>query len=794
MSFRTSPSAATRGALAVAIHLALLSPAGSAHADAAPTATASADAEAAALDAGGAGAAEAGGRELPGVEVAGVATPRASSPKYTAPLRDTPQTITVIDREIIDQQNLLTLRDVLSTLPGITFGAGEGGGGYGDSINLRGFNANNDITVDGIRDSAQYSRTDPFNLDQIELVNGANSVFSGAGSVGGTINLVSKRARLDDFYQVSAGVGTDNYRRVTADLNHALNAGTAVRLNLMGHENDVPDRAFEDYQRFGIAPSIGFGLDGDTSVTLSYVHQRDDNTPQYGIPFFNGRPLAGIDLEDYFGYANLDQQLIIADSFTALFEHRFSDHFSLRNTTKYQAVDQITTVSAPQGTYCLANNLTPLGASCGSTPPGFYQPSGPRGNRRDTENSLLGTQTDLLFDVATGGIQHTIVSGVAFTREKFQLETTSLPRNANRTPAVLPITPIAAPDPIYRGPVHRTITGATDGDLENAALYVFDTLQFSPQWLFNAGARYEINDGSSTLYTVGTSGNTLGVITGAAAPAKNRDNLFSYRAGLVYKPIEAASLYLSYANSETPSKAAVNGSCVAVSTTTGPLGTANCNVDPEEGRNLELGVKWDLFEQKLSFTAAIFRNERTNYRVNDPGNPDNPTGVQQLDGEARVDGLTAGLTGLLAEHWSIYANVALLDSEVLQGVSDFQAGQGLDFTRGDELVNTPRRSGSVWTTYDLNARWQFGYGITAQGDYRVSQHSATNVSGPLTSVPGYAVHRALAMYRVHRDVELRLNVNNVFEKIYFTRIRPNGNGWATQGDARQFVLTANLSF
>lgn len=793
MSSRTSPRATTTqhtpGALAMAIHLTLLCSvtAGSAHADAAPTAAALADAEAAALDAGG--GAEAGGRELPGVAVEGHRVARASSGKYTAPLLDTPQTITVVDRQLIDDQNLLTLRDVLSTLPGITFGAGEGGGGYGDSINLRGFNANNDITVDGIRDSAQYSRTDPFNLEQIELINGANSVFSGAGAVGGTINLVSKRARLGSFYNVSAGVGTDNYRRVTADLNHELNAGTAVRLNLMGHQNDVADREFEDYQRFGFAPSIGFGLDGDTSLTLSYIHQRDDNTPQYGIPFFNGRPLPGIDLEDYFGYANLDNQLIIADSFTALIEHRFSDHFSLRNTTKYQAVDQITTVSAPQGTYCLTNNLTPSGASCGSTPPGFYQPSGPRGNRRDTENALLGTQTDLLVDFATGGIQHTLVTGVAFTREKFQLETTSLPRNADRTPAVLPITPITDPDPIYRGLVNRTITGATDGDLDNAALYVFDTLELTQQWLFNAGVRYEINDGSSTVYTVGTSGNTLGVITGASAPAKNRDNLFSYRAGLIYKPIEDASVYLSYANSETPSKASVNGTCVAVSTT----GTANCNVDPEEGRNLELGFKWDLLEQKLSFTAAIFRNERSNYRVNDPGNPDNPTGVQQLDGEARVDGLALGLSGLLAENWSIFANVVLLDSEVLQGVSDFQAGQGLDFTRGDQLVNTPRRSGSLWSTYDLD-RWQFGYGITAQGDYTVSQHSATNPSGPLTSVPGYAVHRALAMYRVNRDFELRLNVNNLFDKVYFTRIRPNGNGWATQGDARQFVLTANYSF
>jgi catecholate siderophore receptor len=176
------------------------------------------------------GAAGRRGREetkLDAVDVHGVATKEATSPKYTAPLRDTPQTIEVVPQEIMAQQNLLSLRDVLSTLPGITFGAGEGGGGFGDSINLRGFAASNDIQVDGVRDSAQYSRTDTFNLEQIEVVNGANSVYSGAGSVGGTINLVSKTARQGDSNHLSASLGTDAYARVTLDSNRMIGESTA---------------------------------------------------------------------------------------------------------------------------------------------------------------------------------------------------------------------------------------------------------------------------------------------------------------------------------------------------------------------------------------------------------------------------------------------------------------------------------------------------------------------------------------------------------------------------------------
>ncbi len=175
------------------------------------------------------------------------------NPKNIAPIIDTPQTITIISDQTIKKQNLLTLRDVLSTVPGITFGAGEGGGGYGDSINLRGYSANNDITQDGVRDSAQYSRTDPFNTQQVEVYNGANSVYNGSGSVGGTINLVSKTPQQSDLTIVEAGIGTDDYYRATIDSNQRVSDFIGVRLNAMIHRNDVPGRDVERFERWGVA-------------------------------------------------------------------------------------------------------------------------------------------------------------------------------------------------------------------------------------------------------------------------------------------------------------------------------------------------------------------------------------------------------------------------------------------------------------------------------------------------------------------------------------------------------------
>ncbi|KFN43851.1 TonB-dependent receptor [Arenimonas oryziterrae] len=741
---------------------------------------------------------------LPSVEVQGAAKPEVSSPKYTAPLLDTPQTVTVMTRETMDQQNLLSLRDMLSTLPGITFGAGEGGGGYGDSINLRGFSASSDITVDGVRDSAQYSRTDPFNLEQLELVNGANSVYAGAGSVGGSINLVTKTARRGESSTLTAAAGTDSYGRLTFDSNQEIGDNGAFRINAMAHRNDAPGRDVEQFQRWGIAPSLAFGLGTDTSLTLSYVHQKDSNIPQYGVPFYNGGPLPGVDAGNYYGYANVDRQDIENDAFTAILTHAFGEHLSVRNLTRVSEVEQRSIVDAVQGSICLPSNVTPTGTACAvGTPPGSFRPgiTNPRGYVRDTTNKALVNQTDLTARFATGGIDHQMVIGLALSHESFELDTGRLFRNANGsdTGVTLPPMNLYQPDSIYTGPQHYTLIGKTDGEQDNIAVYLFDTLTFNEQWQASFGLRHERNEGSSTIYTVSTVLPNIGAITGAAAPAKNADDLFSYRAGLVYKPQSNASIYLAYGNSKTPSKASVNGTCTATSST----GTANCSVDPESAVNYELGTKWDFHGGKLSFTAAIFRNDRENYRVADP-DPANVTGEQALDGQARVDGLTLGLSGLITDHWSVFANVTRLDSKVLRNVSDYclaHPGQGTctggnaadpDFVAGDPLLATPENAASVWTTYDLSRKWQLGYGATYQGEITVEQHSATKPAGDLATYGGYTTHRLMAAYRATRDLTLQLNINNATDREYYTRIR--NNGWATPGDARTVVLSASYRF
>ncbi|SMC20587.1 catecholate siderophore receptor [Andreprevotia lacus DSM 23236] len=744
---------------------------------------------------------------LPAVQITDTApapyTPnKVQSPKYTEPLRDTPKTVTVLSKELIEDQNLLSLRDILSTVPGITFGAGEGGSGYGDSINIRGFAASNDITIDGMRDSAQYSRTDPFNLEQIEVTKGSSSAVNGAGSVGGNINLVSKAPRLENSNTISTGIGSDGYYRATADVNRVIGETSALRLNIMGHQNDVPGRDVENNKRWGFAPSVAFGLGTDTRYTLSYFHQSDDNIPQFGQPFRGNQVVPGTSRSQYYGFANVDTQESTTDVLTSLFEHDFGDKVKLRNQTRVSKTSQFTITDGPEGRICYAVGRAPLGttisatnAACSAAEVSKYKPSftptgGSRGNVRDTVNKLLANQTDVTWNFNTGSLAHTLVTGVALTHEGYTVDSSQEFANANGTNYTIPTTDLYNPNTNYTGPRFRRLNSRVDSTVDNMAVYAFDTVKFNDHWSVNGGLRWEYNDTESTTYNVGaaTAGANAGKILGAYTPAKKTDRMLSYQGGVVYKPVEEGSIYVSYSNSKTPSKATVNGTCTSVGSSTTTTGFT-CSVDPETAVTYEIGTKWDVLEsKKLSVNAALFRTDRTNYKVasNDPSIPD-----QQLDGQSRVQGIELGVSGLITKNWSVFANYSYMKSEVLQSVSN-AAKAGGDPLAGDPLTNVPEHAFSLWTTYDLPQGVQLGYGATYQGSVYLNQHSATYKTGPLDKLPSYWVHRATASYKVNRNLNLRLTVNNLFDKLYYTR--PRGSGWATPGDARNYVLDATYSF
>ena len=707
---------------------------------------------------------------------------RAESPKYVRPLLDMPQTITVIGNQTIQKQNLLTLRDVLSTIPGITFGAGEGGGGYGDNINLRGQSANTDISIDGVRDSAQYSRTDPFNIEQIEVTNGANSVYGGSGAIGGNINIVTKRPKGYDETLVQAGIGTSDYYRATIDSNVRVSDIAAVRLNAMYHENDVPRRDHDRYERWGVAPSVKLGLDGPTSLTLLYTHQEDENTPLYGVPYYkNGvydGPLPGAPYSGYYGYKNIDRQDQTIDQATAIFDHRFSDVFSIRNLSRWQRVEQQLVVNPPQGDYCLANGLLANGDPCSDTQtPGTYYPRGPRGGFRNSENQTLYNQLDLTFAIPGG---HSLVIGTSALQEDYTLDSGNVLRNpdgALPNPALDPID-ISNPDAIYTGPVNAIRTRRDDGDLFNLSAYAFAAVKIVEQLELNGGIRWEHNRARFRSDSIATPATGGAYTTGARQ--ESTDDLFSYRVGLVFKPVDHASLYVAYGNSKNPVSTTVRSGCGLADE--GNNFTDPCDIKPEQAVNYEIGGKIDLFDRQLQLSAALFRNERTNYRVssNDPLIGD----LAVNDGRNRVNGVTLGATGNITPAWTIFANYTYLDSKVLQSISDYDRAQGEpDDQAGNPMTNTPKHSGSLFTTYTLPFGLQLGYGLTYQGSWYLSNSS----DAPMYKADDYLVHRAMLSYPVTDKFSAQLNVQNFTNEKYYTSIR--NNGWANPGEGRSWVLT-----
>lgn len=711
-----------------------------------------------------------------------------SSPKYTAPLLDTPQTVQVISRQVIEDQNQLSLRQMLSNVPGITFGAAEGGNGFGDNITFRGSRIENDIQLDGIRDSAQTARTDPFNLEQLEVTKGASSVYAGSGAVTGTINQVSKTAQADDFTKTSFGAGTDEYFRVTADANRQFNDNTAGRINLMTHRNDSPDRDEVWFERWGVAPSLAFGIGTDLRTTVSYLHQENERVPDRGVLWRRqvnpgaGAPVPGVDRSTYFGLSNVDRENATVDVFTAMIEKDIEPNLTLRNTTRQSSVDNDSTIATLNGLVCI--NGTPFNASgnCPTPPAGAsnaWTVAGNSlipGNLRVDETTLAANITDLTWRFATGSIQHTLVLGLALTREEFTRNQkqarkadgstwdTSADTDADGLVAAATVD-LNNPNRVWTRELNWVTTSMLESELDNEAIYAFDTLEFSEQWQANAGLRVERNQANYRSFAV--TGNS-------STDLDAKDTLVSGRLGVVFKPSAISSVYAAYGNSESPSASSVIASC----------NSANCNVDPEETISYELGTKWELFERRLLATAALFRNERTNTRVAS-GLEEQP--LQVLDGESTVDGIELSASGQITPDWSLMFGFAFLDSEVGQSISDAAlADNEVDAQAGQDIPNTPETSGSLWTSYVLPGGFEVGYGLTYIGEYR------TEANAVGTTVPDATIHNALIGYRAGRGLNLRVNVNNLTDEEWFSSVRPQG--WAYPGEGRSLVMTVNYEF
>ena len=735
-------------------------------------------------------------RQLDSVKVEGQYLQQPASPKFTAPLLDTPRAVTVVPQQLINDIGAADLIDALRLVPGITFGAGEGGNPQGDRPYLRGFDAQNSMFVDGVRDVGAQSR-ETFDIDQIEVVKGPDSVYSGRSNGGGSINLVSKIARADDFTQLGVEVGSADYKRATVDSNVRISDNAALRVNLMGHDAGVAGRDEVHSRRFGFAPSLTLGLDSPTSATFSFYHLNTDEVPDAGIPYRYGLShlLAGVrrvepdnggNRNAFYGLLDRDFRKTDTNIGTVQLRHEFANGLALRNTTRYGRSQQDYILSQPDD-------------SQGNVVNGKVWR---RVNSRAGNTVTAINQTDLSGSFNVGSFANDFTTGVELANEKSTRDSYIVPNIPAAAacgqlgvgaPSYWNCTSLADPNP--RDPwlpgtlvngvfVPSAITRANKPihtTSNTQALYALDTIHLSEQWLVNLGLRYDrFSTAAPLTYCPGLPNEVCPRgYTGPSITEKHRESsgVWSWQGGLVWKPVEQASVYLSYATSATPP-----GSFLGEGSDTNPL--SRQDLDPEKSRNLELGVKWNLFDDRLALTADVFDTEKTNARQLDAdGSFDNI-------GKTRVRGVELSASGNITQTWSVFGGYAFMKSKLVDGGFVNGAPNPIN---GTPLANTPKNSFSLWTTWQVAPAITLGGGAFFVDDVAAS-YRVNAADGLITEfgVPSYWRFDMMANWQVSERVALRLNLQNLTNETYYNKAYPSH--FATEAAGRTALLSANLKF
>lgn len=688
-----------------------------------------------------------------------------SSPKFTQPLVDTPQTITVIKKELLREQGATTLSEALRNTPGVTMLMGENGNtSSGDSIFMRGFDTSGSIFVDGIRDLGFISR-DVFNIEQVEVVKGPSGADNGRGASSGYVNLSSKVPFAENFNAASLSLGTSSRKRATADLNRPLDIGvpgTAVRLNLMVQDSGVPGRDEVEKKSYGFAPSIAFGLNTPTRAYFYLLHSKQDNLPDGGVPTYGvgnyklpttapaGVPTpTPVDSENFYG-SRSDYEKIDIDMFTARVEHDVAPGITLRNTSRYGRSTQDSVLTGVNA----VNFVTPAD-------PSTYTVNRSR-QRKYQQNEILTNQSNITAELGSGEVKHSVTGGVEFTYEKQSLPTFALPTGVTQDPANLYDPSLGD---VFQTPVRN---GAyAKGNTLTAAVYAFDTLKVGEQWQFTGGVRWEKYRTEFNSMTL-----TDGVLVPLALDASG--NLLSWKLGALFKPAPNGSVYVSVASSELPPGGANHTLSANANNVNQP------NLDPQEGSNIEVGTKWEFLGGKLAIAGAIFRSENKNELVQDPID----TTVYTQVGKRRVQGIELSVVGQLTNELHLSAGLARMDPEIERAAAA---------TQGGLIQWSPELTFTSWLTYKLPFGLTLGGGARYVDNATTTSNVDTSTVTGLTEMPSYWVADALVGYEFSKNFNLQLNVYNLFDKEYLSAVN-SGRSRYFPGVPRSALLTANVQF
>jgi catecholate siderophore receptor len=661
------------------------------------------------------------------------------------PLRDIPQTITVINRAMLDSQSIASLSEALRNVPGITVGGAEGGQ-IGNNINLRGFSARTDMYLNGVRDSGQYYR-DTYYLESVEVLKGPSSMLFGRGSTGGVINQVSKRPLLGDSNQITGTIDTNGGVRSTGDFNRQLSDTSAFRVVMMGQKAQTTRDVITN-KDFGIAPSLRFGIGTETEVTLSAIVSHNNDMPDYGIPAVNGRPV-NVNRDTFYGLKD-DKTVQDTAILSARVEHKLNSNLTLRNQLQYShyRTDAQTTGANNVGTL-VGNVFTAL-------------PTATTGNYtalplsalfvklashdRVISDQTINNQTDLIAKFETGTLKHTMIAGLSLSRDTSSIDTTV----RTNLPIVSIVNPAYLSTPANSV---KTIGNNADSAATSVGAYINDTIELNKQWKVVGGVRWDRFKADLT--------NTISTATPPLLRADQTVSFTSVRGGVIYQPSDVQSYYASYGTSFNPS----------LETLVATAGTQS--LAPEKSRSYEIGTKWDVLGGNLSLTSALFDIEKTNSRSQvSPG-------VYISNGDVRVTGFEFGAAGRITRDWQLMGGYTHLVPKIAHA-------SALEATNGKDLANTPRDMATLWTTYKVTPQWETGGGATY-----MSSRFASNTN--VVSAADYTRWDGTVAYHLPK-YDIRLNFLNLTNKEYISTLIPSDGGRSVPGSGRTAIITVAHRF
>jgi catecholate siderophore receptor len=671
----------------------------------------------------------------------GYGAPEISSPKATAPILDTPRIVNVITEEVLEDGAIFSLEDAFRTIPGITIGAGEGGVASADIPLIRGVDATGDVFVDGVRDVGSQTR-EVFALEQIEVSKGPNSAFGGRGTAAGAINLLSKVARDGNFATAQVTGGTSDLIRLVGDVNAQVSDQLSVRVVGMFHDSMVPgrDEVYDD--RWGVTPSVTFKPNDALRLTLDYYHLETDAMPDYGIPLTSAGQLTGgirrpadVDYDNFYGLLARDFQKTNTDAATLQVEAELAPGLVLSNTTRFSSTTNRYIATNPDDS---ARNVVN----------GYvWRNTKSRGSVQDG----IGSNTNLAAVFETGSIGHSVSLGVEYSQSDATNQAYTVGTGNRACPAAdlanFNCTSLADPNPNdpWVGSVTRAAT-ATRSEAEDVSLYLFDTITLTPQLLLNGGVRW-------TDYSAGSVSST--------ALLSNESDFWSYQGGVVFKPTESTSIYVSYANSKTPPGTTVGEGAENLS-------NVNQLYEPTTNENWEIGAKAEMFDSGLLLSGAVFRVDRKNIqnRVDDV--------ITDVFNAARIQGVELSATGT-AGPVSMMVGYTYLDSEL----------RDESVNEGKALPQTPKHNFSATVDWQVMPRFSIGGGA-----YAASKRYADAAN--LLIADGYVRFDAHAEFDINDNLGLRVNVNNVTDERYIAKLR--NPHFAVPADGRQALVSLTARY